>query len=94
MVMVAVGRLGENAYGGAVQDELLRVAGRDVSVSSVYVTLVRLEDLGLLTSGQSSRGPGEVGRPRRVFEITDAGWEVLRSAREALDRIWDGVEPA
>ncbi|MEJ2206274.1 MAG: PadR family transcriptional regulator [Gemmatimonadota bacterium] len=94
LVMVAVARLGREAYGGAVQDELLRVAGRDISVSSAYVTLVRLEEQGLLTSRQDARGPGEVGRPRRVFELTEAGWEALRVAREALDRIWEGVEPA
>lgn len=94
LVMVAVARLEGDAYGGAVQEELLRVTGRDLSVSSVYVTLVRLEEQGLVRSEQRSRGPGEVGRPRRVFEITEAGWEALRASREALDRIWAGVEPA
>lgn len=92
--MVAVARLGDDAYGGGIQEELLRVTGRDLSVSSVYVTLVRLEEQGLVASEQRSRGPGEVGRPRRIFEITESGWEALRAARDALDRIWEGVEPA
>jgi len=94
LVMVAVARLGDDAYGGAIQEELLRVAGRDVSVSSVYVTLVRLEELGLVESTRETASRGGAGRPRRIFRVTDEGWDALRAARQALDRIWDGVEPA
>ena len=92
--MVAVARLGRDAYGGAIQEELHRVAEREISVSSVYVTLVRLEDQGLLRSARGDRPASSVGRPRRVFRITDEGWDALRAARRSLDRIWEGVEPA
>lgn len=94
LVMVAVARLGDRAYGGAIQDELREVAGRDVTVSSVYVTLVRLEEQGLVESGRGEKETPSVGRPRRVFGVTAEGWEALRAARNSLDRIWDGVEPA
>ena len=94
LVMVAVARLGDNAFGGAIQDELREVAGRDVSVSTVYVTLVRLEDHGLVESGRGEKDEPSVGRPRRVFRVTEAGWDALRAARRSLERIWEGVEPA
>ncbi|HEX9885528.1 MAG TPA: PadR family transcriptional regulator [Longimicrobiales bacterium] len=94
LVMLAVARLGEDAYGGAAQEELRRVAGRDVSVSTVYVTLVRLEEQGLVTSEQAAPGGGGVGRPRRYFSITPEGWEALRASRSELDQMWRGVEPA
>ena len=94
LVMVAVARLGDDAFGGAIQDELRDVAGRDVSVSTVYVTLVRLEEQGLVESRREERDTPSVGRPRRVFRVTSAGWEALRAARTSLDRIWEGVEPA
>ncbi len=94
LVMVAVTRLGDDAFGGAIQDELREVAGRDVSVSSIYVTLVRLEEQGLVESSREERETPSVGRPRRVFRVTEAGWEALRAARESIDRIWEGVEPA
>lgn len=94
LVMLAVARLGDEAYGGAAQEELRTVAGRDVSVSTVYVTLVRLEDQGLLTSAVAEGTDGTVGRPRRYFAITPAGWEALRTSRGMLDQMWDGVEPA
>lgn len=93
LTMLAVARLGEHAYGGAVQEELRRVAARDVSVSTVYVTLVRLEDQGLLTS-ERDVPHGGVGRPRRTFKLAPAGWEALRASRGALERMWKGVKPA
>lgn len=94
LVMVAVARLGDEAYGGAVQTVLRELADRDVTVSSVYVTLVRLEEQGLLTSRSRHPDPGSVGRPRRIFAVTEAGWDAMLAARRALERIWDGVEPA
>lgn len=94
LVMLAVARLEDNAYGGAAQEELRRVAGRDVSVSTVYVTLVRLEEQGLLTSQRASPGEGGVGRPRRYFTVTREGWDALRVSRGALEQMWRGVKPA
>lgn len=94
LVMVAVARLGDDAFGGSIQDELRRVADRDVSVSTVYVTLVRLEEQGLVESVRGEKKTPTAGRPRRVFRITDEGWEALRAARASLERIWEGVEPA
>jgi DNA-binding PadR family transcriptional regulator len=94
LVMLAVARLGEDAYGGAAQEELRRVAGRDVSVSTVYVTLVRLEEQGLLRPERAASGQGGVGRPRRYFSVTPEGWDALRASRSELDQMWQGVEPA
>ena len=93
LVMLALVRLGEGrAFGGAVQQELEAVAGRRVSVSTVYVTLVRLEDQGLVCSSTESGERGQVGRPRRHFTLTPAGWEALQASRKSLNRMWDGVE--
>ena len=50
LAMLAVARLGADAYGAAIQDELAAVADRRVSVPTVYVTLIRLEDRGLVQS--------------------------------------------
>lgn len=93
LVMLAVARLGDEAYGDRIRRELLGVAGRDVAVSTVYVTLVRLEDQGLVSSEKNGR-PGQGGRARRYFRLTPAGWTALEASREALVRMWDGVEPA
>lgn len=93
LTMLAVARLGDGAYGGSIRDELEGVAARDVSVSTVYVTLVRLEDDGLV---ESEREPDDAndrgGRPRRYFRLTAEGVEALRASREAMERMWAGVE--
>lgn len=88
LAMLAVARLGADAYGAGVRDELKRVAGREVSVPTVYVTLVRLEEQGLVKSADAD---GAGGRPRRVFELTPGGWSALQAARASMARMWEGV---
>ena len=94
MTMLAVVRLGPDAYGAAIRAELLEVAGRSVSVPTVYVTLVRLEEQGLVTSADVSREGEGGGRARRVFRLTPEGWRALEQARDAMGRMWDGVARA
>lgn len=91
LVMIAVARLGQDAYGAAIREELLTVAGRKVAVPTVYVTLVRLEEQGLVASEEAPRPEGVGGRARRVFQLTPAGWRALDDARRAMARMWDGV---
>jgi PadR family transcriptional regulator PadR len=91
MTMLAVARLGKEAYGAAVRDELLAVAGRKVAVPTVYVTLVRLEEQGLVESFEAPGAGERGGRARRVFRLTAAGWQELDQARAALSRLWEGV---
>lgn len=91
LVMLAVVRLGDEAYGAAIRDELQRVAERRVSVQTVWVTLVRLEKQGLVESTEVPREAGEGGRARRVFDLTQDGWSSLRAAQASMARMWDGV---
>lgn len=95
LTMLAVARLGNEAYGNAIRRMLADVAGREVAVSTVYVTLVRLEDDGLVASTHEDPEPGAGGRGRRYFRVTPAGWVALRASREMHERMWKGiVEPA
>lgn len=91
MTMLAVARLGAEAYGAVIREELRSVAGRDVSVPTVYVTLVRLEEQGLVSSADVAPEDGRGGRARRVFALTPTGWETLQEARAAMSRLWEGV---
>ena len=91
LAMLAVVRLGDEAYGAAIRDELGRVAGRDVSVQTVWVTLVRLEEQGLTASGEVAAPEG--GRPRRIFRLTPDGWRAPQGARASMARMWEGVVP-
>jgi DNA-binding PadR family transcriptional regulator len=89
LTMLAVVRLRQDAYGGAIREELREVAGRSVSVQTVWVTLVRLEEQGLVVSNEVPPPAG--GRARRVFRLTAAGWRALEDAREEAARMWKGV---
>lgn len=89
LAMLAVIRLGEEAYGAAIRDELARVAGRSVSVQTVWVTLVRLEEQGYATSKDVAAPEG--GRPRRIFRITPDGWAMLEQTKRSITRMWEGV---
>ena len=91
VAMLAVARLGADAYGAAIRDELLHVAERKVSVQTVWVTLVRLEKQGLVDSAEGPREEGRRGRARRIFRLTPAGWSALDAARASTARMWEGV---
>lgn len=90
-VLLAVWRLGDDAYGVSVRDELEATAGRDLAHGAVYVTLVRLEKKGLLSSSLSDPTPVRGGKAKRCFSITPAGILGLRQARRALDALWEGL---
>ena len=90
-VLIALIRLGGEAYSVPIVLEIETVTGRSVAPAAVYVTLRRLEKRGLLESRTAPLESGELGRPRRVFSLTAMGLEVLREARRTLSSLWDGV---
>lgn len=91
LIMLAVLRLGPDAYGARIRRELRTVAQRKVSISAIYVTLVRLEEQGLSRS-HPGETPATGGRPRRCFELTPRGEKLLRTTRAAANRMWVGVD--
>jgi DNA-binding PadR family transcriptional regulator len=90
-VLVAVVRLGSEAYGRAILNEVQKRLDRDVSAGAVYATLERLEVKGLASSrlapGTAIRG----GRARRYFTPTAAGVRALDKAKSASDVLWRGL---
>jgi len=89
--LLAVARLGHNAYGLAVRGDLAERTGRDYSVGAVYTTLQRLEDKGFVTSRASAPLPVRGGRSRRQFTLTGAGSRALREAERQAASMWAGV---
>jgi PadR family transcriptional regulator PadR len=94
LTMLAVARLGEEAFARAVRKELSAVSGREASVSTIHVTMVRLEDQGMVRSRRTDPDPEKGGKGKRFFELTPLGWEALRDSKQALAKMWEGVEPA
>jgi PadR family transcriptional regulator, regulatory protein PadR len=92
MVLLAIVRLGEEAYGWTVAQELERVAGRSASSGALYTTINRLEQKGLIATRAGEGTEERGGRPRRYLSVTAEGAAALRRARTALDRLWAGVD--
>ncbi len=93
LVLLAVLHLGEEAYGITITDEIASRTGCRVAQGSVYTTLNRLENKGLLRSHRGEPLPVRGGRSRRYYRIEPAGREALRAARIALGKMWRGLEP-
>lgn len=91
LVLLAIARLGADAYGVPIVDELERQTGRRVSRASVYVALKRLEKKGLIASLLGEPTPERGGRAKRFFQISPAAERRLQDARAALLKMWDGL---
>ena len=92
LVLVAVLRLGTDAYGVAIMDEIARRTGREIAKAAIYIALRRLEQKGLLTSSLGEATPERGGRAKRYFALTNSDARQLRDAREAIVRMWADVE--
>ena len=87
-VLLAVIKLGDNAYGRVILKEVANRLDRDVAAGAVYATLDRLEDKELLSSclaaGTASRG----GRARRYYKLEAAGIAALNETKTTLEILW------
>lgn len=92
LVMLAVLRLGDEAYGVPIVDEIKRQTGRNVLRPAVYVALRRLEEKGLVVSWEGEATPERGGRAKRYFRVEPEGLERLRESRRALLNMWAGVQ--
>jgi DNA-binding PadR family transcriptional regulator len=93
IVLLAVLRLGEGAYGVPIRLEIERRTGRALTVGALYRTLDRLEAKGCVTSWFGEPTPERGGRSKRYFKVRPAGIRTLRASRDALAAMWDGLEP-
>jgi PadR family transcriptional regulator len=91
LILLAVLRLGADAHGGTVRDELRTRADRTVTISTVYVTLMRLEEKGYVRSWKGEATAERGGKAKRHFEARPEGVEALEAVRAIRDRMWEGV---
>jgi PadR family transcriptional regulator len=92
LVLMGVLRLGDQAYGAAIRQEIHARSGRDVSINAVYTTLDRLESKGLLKSWVGDPTPQRGGRRRKFYALRPAGGAALRQAYQAFTAMADGLQ--
>jgi DNA-binding PadR family transcriptional regulator len=94
MVLLAIMRLGDDAYAVPVREEIVRCTGRDVSRGSIYITLDRLETKGYLRSRLADPTPERGGRAKRYYVLRPRAIDALKESRRALVALWRGLETA
>jgi PadR family transcriptional regulator PadR len=90
-VMLALLRLGEDAYGIPISQEIERQTGRDVTLGSVYAALERLQSKGLVSSRLGEPTAARGGKAKKYFRATSHGLREARATRYALMNLWRGV---
>ena len=92
LVLLAILRLGQEAYGIPILDEVCARSGRDVARATVYVALKRLEQKGLVASRLADSTPERGGRAKRYFRLKPAGLKALRESRAMFLDLWRDYE--
>ena len=92
VVLLAVMQVGDDAYGVPIHAEIRRRTGRDLAVASVYKTLERLHDKGMLEArlGESTAERG--GRRKQYYTVSKAGGREIRAAMTAIRRMASGLD--
>ena len=91
MILLAILRLGDTAYGVPIAREIERTGERSVVLATVYAALDRLEANGLVVSSLGDPTPERGGRAKRFFSVSPLGLKSVRQTRRALIRLWDGI---
>jgi len=94
IVLLAVWKLDDNAYGVTIRNLVQKMTGKYWSVGAVYVPLERLEKKGLLKSRNSRPVPERGGRRKRLFTITPAGRKEMDELFKVQTVLWQGYNRA
>ena len=92
IVLLAVLRLGDEAYGVTILAEIAARTGRNPSPGALYTTLHRMEDKGLVTFRDGSPTPERGGRAKRFVTVTREGRNALASAQSAYRSLLEGLD--
>jgi PadR family transcriptional regulator len=91
MILLAVLRLGDDAYGVPVAREIEQTGGRPVVLAAVYTALDRLERNGLVSSRLGEPSAARGGRAKRFFDVTPQGLRAVKQTQRALIALWTDV---
>ena len=91
LLLYAVLRLGKDAYGARIRQEIEERTGKSVSAGAVYTGLDRLQARGLVSSSLGEATPSRGGRRKKYHVLEPLGAESLKSTHENLSRMANGV---
>lgn len=91
VVMLALLRVSENAYGVPIARVIEEGTGSEIGIGSVYAALDRLEQKGLVTSALGEPTSERGGRAKRYFRVTKSGLQQVRKTQKTLVALWQGL---
>ena len=91
MILLAILRAGDEAYGVGIAREIETTAGRTVMLGAVYAALERLERTGLVASRVGEPTASRGGRAKRFFRVTPGGLRAVKDTQRALVALWQDV---
>lgn len=91
LLLTAAARLGEEAYGAAIRQEIAEVSKRHCSIGALYTTLDRLEGKGFVKTWMGPPTPQRGGRPKRMVRVTAKGVQAATAFYDAVTRLSRGV---
>ena len=91
MILLAILRVGDEAYGVAIGREIETIGGRRVVLAAIYAALDRLERTGLVRSSVGEPTPERGGRAKRFFSVSPQGLAAVRETQRALISLWSDV---
>jgi DNA-binding PadR family transcriptional regulator len=91
MILLAILRVGDEAYGVPIAREIEETGGRAVAIAAVYAALDRLQERGLVASRLGDPTPERGGRAKKFFRLTALGLRQVRATQRALTALWRGL---
>lgn len=92
LVLLAILRLGDEAYGVTIQSEISDLAKRSISRGALHSALMRLEEKGLIGSTMGGATKERGGRRKRLYQITSLGRKALQEAYQTRAGFYSGLK--
>ena len=92
LILLAIWRLGEEAYCVPILDQVQEVSNKKWTLGSIYITLHRLENKEFAESELGKPTAERGGKSKRFYTVTSAGVEALRATHLVEKAMWDGIE--
>lgn len=88
MVILLAAAMKEEAYAVSIAREYANQTANEISIPAIHTVLKRLEEKGLLRSYQSSPTSERGGRKKRIYQITNSGYQLVSELRNQRERLW------
>jgi DNA-binding PadR family transcriptional regulator len=94
LTLLAIWRLGREAYGTTIREEIEQATSRPIAIGALYTTLDRLQQKGFVDSELGEATPERGGRAKRFFTVTPKGGEAMRKSLKAIRNLATGFLPS